>query len=163
MQRIALGFLLAVAAARFIALFTAIVPFLRTLFSPALSVIKATPVASFIVLALVWMKSGTIPSFTSFLMVLPVVWSNAHAGLLSADRDLLEMTRAYGLSRAERMKSSICLGAALFHRCLRYGRGLAWKAGIAAEVLSRTAFSIGRRYTIPNLPGNRGPFAWTAC
>jgi len=164
MLRIALGFLLAVAAGALIALLTAFVPFLRTLFSPALSVIKATPVASFIVLALVWMKSGTIPVFTSFLMVLPVVWSNAHAGLLSVDRDLLEMTRVYRLSRAERMKK-LYLPSALpyFTAACGTGAGLAWKAGIAAEVLSRTAFSIGREiYDSKIYLETVDLFAWTA-
>lgn len=162
--RIGLGFLLSALAGGVIALFTAFVPFLRALFSPALSVVKATPVASFIVLALVWMKSGSIPTFTAFLMVLPIVWLNTHAGLLSADGELLEMARAFRLSPGAVFKK-IYLPSALpyFTAACGTGAGLAWKAGIAAEVLGRTALSMGRQiYDAKIYLETVDLFAWTA-
>jgi NitT/TauT family transport system permease protein len=162
--RIGAGFLLAALLGGVIALLTAFVPFLRALCSPALSVIKATPVASFIVLALVWMKSGSIPTFTAFLMVLPIVWLNTHAGLLSADEELLEMARAFRLSRRT-VFAKIYLPSALpyFTAACGTGAGLAWKAGIAAEVLGRTALSMGKEiYDAKIYLETVDLFAWTA-
>ncbi len=162
--RIGIGFLLAAVAGGIIAVFTAFVPVLKALFSPAMSVVKATPVASFIVLALVWMKSGSIPTFTAFLMVLPIIWFNTHAGLLSANGDLLEMARAYKLSPATIFKK-VYLPSALpyYTAACGTGAGLAWKAGIAAEVLGRTALSMGGEiYDSKIYLETVDLFAWTA-
>ena len=162
--RIAAGFVLAALAGGVIAVFTAFVPFLRTLFSPALSVIRATPVASFIVLALVWLQSGSIPSFTSFLMVLPIVWLNTHAGFLSADGELLEMASSFRMPRRKAF-AKIYLPSALpyFTAACGTGAGMAWKAGIAAEVLGRTALSMGKEiYDAKIYLETVDLFAWTA-
>ncbi|MGI6151530.1 MAG: ABC transporter permease [Christensenellales bacterium] len=162
--RIGAGFLLAALAGGIIALMTAFVPFFRALFSPALSIVKATPVASFIVLALVWMKGGSMPTFTAFLMVLPIVWINTHAGLLSADGELLEMARSFRLSRGA-VFAKIYLPSALpyFTAACGTGAGLAWKAGIAAEVLGRTALSMGKEiYDAKIYLETVDLFAWTA-
>lgn len=162
--RIGAGFLLAALAGAAIAPLTAFLPFFRALFSPALSVIKATPVASFIVLALVWMKSGSIPTFTSFLMVLPIVWLNTHAGLLSANAELLEMAKAFRLPRLK-VLTKIYIPSALpyFTAACGTGAGLAWKAGIAAEVLARTTLSMGKEiYDAKIYLETVDLFAWTA-
>ena len=48
----------------------------RQLLSPLLKIVRAAPVASFIILALVWIRTNTLPAFIAFLMVVPVVWGN---------------------------------------------------------------------------------------
>ena len=54
--RIMAGYLAAVVAAVFLAVLTSASSFLHALVSPLLGIIKATPVASFIILALVWLR-----------------------------------------------------------------------------------------------------------
>lgn len=162
--RIALGFALAVAVGCAIALLTWSSDFFHALFSPILSIIKATPVASFIVLALVWLTKARIPAFIAFLMVLPVIWGNVSAGLRSADVRLVEMARVYRFSRRATF-AAVYLPAALphFRSACATGAGLAWKAGIAAEVLARTAGSMGAAiYDAKINLETVDLFAWTA-
>ena len=44
--------------------------------SPVIRIVRATPVASFIILALLWMNRTAVPVLMSMLMVVPVVWEN---------------------------------------------------------------------------------------
>ena len=76
------------------------------LLSPALRVVRAAPVASFIIVALVWIPTGRLPAFIAFLMVVPVVWDNMAAGLLRQDPALLEMASVFRLGGGRRWSGS---------------------------------------------------------
>ena len=86
--RVISGLLLGTVLGILIAVLTAKSSLLRALFSPALHVIKATPVASFIILAILWLSVKNVPTFTAMLIVLPSVWANVEKGILSVDKDL---------------------------------------------------------------------------
>ncbi len=118
---------------------------LKVLLSPVMTLVKSTPVASFIILALIWLGRGILPAFISGLMVLPVVWANVSAGLSSRDPLLLEMAQVYALPRL-RVFQRITLPSVLpyFRSALSSALGLGWKAGIAAEVLTVPQPSIGK-------------------
>ena len=73
-SRISLGFLLALALAGILAALSAAVPFIETLLRPYVAAIQSVPVASFIILALVWIKTEALPSFISAAMAAPMVW-----------------------------------------------------------------------------------------
>ncbi|NLN81673.1 MAG: ABC transporter permease subunit [Clostridiales bacterium] len=116
------------------------------LISPMLRIIRATPVASFIILALVWIKTGRLPAFISFLMVVPVVWSNVEKGIRQTDIKLLEMAKVFRLGRLKTLVSiRIPSVMPYFMAACTTGMGLAWKSGIAAEVISRPDLSIGKQ------------------
>jgi len=161
--RILCGVLLGTAAASVLAVATCRVPMLNALFAPMLTVIKSTPVASFIVLAIIWIGRDFLPAVIVILMVLPVVWANVSAGIRSTDPLLLEMARVYHFPRG-RILRRIYLPSVLPHflSALRSALGMAWKAGVAAEVLTVPGISIGKYLMesklymeIPDL------FAWT--
>ncbi len=119
------------------------VPF-RYLFSPMMSVIRATPVASFILVVLFWMEKDWVPSFVSFLMVLPIVWQNTLLGFETRDPALQEMAQVYNLGKAKtfwRIHFPHIIGYVL--SAGKTGLGLAWKAGVAAEVLALPKVSVG--------------------
>ena len=136
---------------------------LRALLSPVFTLIKSTPVASFIILALIWLGRGILPAFISALMVLPVVWSNVSVGLRAQDPLLLEMARVYGFPRG-RIFRRITLPTLLpfFRSALNSALGLGWKAGIAAEVLTVPQRSIGKMiYESKLYLETTSLFAWT--
>ena len=143
--RIMGGFVLAVCVGTLLAVLTARFAFCKVLFAPLLGLVKATPVASFILLALVWMHTGFVPVFISFLMVLPVVWSNVEQGILQTDPRLLEMARAYGLGGKKQLRY-IYVPSVLpyFRAALTTGLGMGWKSGVAAEVICLPKASMGR-------------------
>jgi len=161
--RILCGVIAGIAAGTVLAVLTARFAFLNTLLAPLLTVIKATPVVCFIVLVLLWIGRDLLPAFIVVLMVLPVVWANVSAGIAGTDRQLLELARVYHFPR-QRTLRRIYFPAVLPHflAACRSALGLAWKDGVAAEVLTMPAFSIGRKLAesksymeIPDL------FAWT--
>ncbi len=136
----------------------------KSLLSPLMTLVKSTPVASFIILALIWLGRDILPVFISALMVLPVVWANVSAGLAGRDRQLLELAQVYGLSRL-RVLRRITVPSVLphFRAALRSALGLGWKAGIAAEVLTVPQHSIGRMISESKLYlETTDLFAWTA-
>lgn len=135
----------------------------NALLSPLLGAIRATPVASFIILALVWMSKEIVPAFMSFLMVLPLVYGNVYQGIRSTDPQLLEMARVYGLGRLRTARQIYLPCTAPYAlAALTTALGLAWKSGIAAEVLSRTKLSIGGAlYDAKIYLETADLFAWT--
>lgn len=161
--RITAGFLLAVAAGVGLSLLTTFIPFCYDFFKPILQIIKATPVASFIILALVWIKTDRVSTFTAFLMVLPFIWANVSEGLRSTDRKLLEMAKVYRFGRWKTLRN-IYLPSVMpyFLAAFTTSIGLAWKAGIAAEVISIPRHSIGTElYHSKIYLETADLFAWT--
>lgn len=78
------------------------------LLRPLMTVVKSTPVASFVVLALIWIARDWLPVFIALLMVLPVVWSNVCTGIRSADPALLELARGVRLAARARPAADLC-------------------------------------------------------
>lgn len=161
--RIFSGFVIAVFAGIILAMISYFTRFGYDFLKPLLTVIRATPVASFIILTLLWIKSGYVPVFISFLMVLPVVWGNIYEGLENTDIKLLQMAEIFGLGKWKKIKYIYANQCAPFFKtaCIT-GLGFAWKSGIAAEVICMPKFSIGRRlYESKVYLETPQLFAWT--
>ncbi|MBR2848437.1 MAG: ABC transporter permease subunit [Clostridia bacterium] len=142
--RVLIGYIAGCAVGIILAAFCFRFRLINTMFSPVLSVIRAVPVASFIILALVWIGRDRVPSFSAFLMVLPIVTGNILTGLRSVDRELWEVAKLYRFDFLKKFRL-LYIPAALPHftSAARTSLGMAWKAGIAAEVLCSLSFSIG--------------------
>ncbi|MCD8129872.1 MAG: ATP-binding cassette domain-containing protein [Lachnospiraceae bacterium] len=150
------GFLLAVLSARF--------QILEEIFSPFMTLIKAVPVASFVVLFLIWWHSHVLAVAISFCVVLPQIYISTLQGLKSADKELLEMAKV--------------LHVPLWNRCfyiyrpalnpfltasLRIVVGMSWKSGVAAEVIGTPDFSIGEGLYMAKITlDTAGILAWSA-
>lgn len=133
-----LGTALAFAAGRW--------PVVDVLLRPYVLAVKSVPVASFIILALIWMRTSALPLFISFLMVFPILYTNVLAGIRSADRELLEMARVF---RVPWLRQARCILLPAAEPFLLAGSaaalGMSWKAGVAAEVIGMPVPSIGER------------------
>ena len=162
--RIVAGTLLGVAAGAALAVLTHVSRLADILLSPAVRVLRAAPVVSFIVLIILWAGADKVPVIICAMMAAPVVWENLRTGLASPSPELLEMAAAYRMGPLRRARY-IYLPAALPY--LRSGVlssiGLAWKSGAAAEVLCTPRRALGSQIywsklylEIPSL------FAWTA-
>jgi NitT/TauT family transport system permease protein len=112
--------------------------------SPLLHMVRAVPVAAFIIVAWLWIPSKILPSFISFLMVLPIIWSHVDAGLSCVDEKIVEMAKVYGLSKLDIIKKiKLPLIAPQIRTGCITGLGIAWKAGVAAEVITSPTGSMG--------------------
>lgn len=111
-----------------------------------MSVIKATPVASFIIIALIWINSRNLSIFISFLMVLPIIFTNTIKGIQEVDKQLIEMTAVFRVSKFKKLRY-IYMPQVIpyFVSAATVSLGLSWKAGIAAEVIGIPTGSIGEK------------------
>lgn len=162
--RIIGGFLLALACGTALAALAAAVPFVRVLLRPLMLTVRSVPVASFIILALLWLKNaGNLAVFISFLMVLPLVYQNTLTGLCGVDAKLLEMARVFRFSPGRRARYLYAPAALPYFRtACEVGLGLCWKSGVAAEVIGITAGSIGEKlYDAKLLFSTADLLAWT--
>lgn len=161
--RICSGFLLAVAAGAVLAGLAVASSWVKAFLYPFFAVMQATPVASFTILALVWIKSANLSVFISFIMVLPMVYHNLLAGIQNIDKQLLEMGQVFRLSWWKKVRF-LYLPAILpfFVSACTTGIGFAWKSGIAAEVLGIPARAIGTEiYRAKIYLETTDLFAWT--
>lgn len=142
--RITVGFLLGLGLALVLAVLAAWFPLTEILLRPYLAAVQTVPVASFIVIALLWLSGKKLSIFIAFLMVLPVLYANLLQGIRAADGQLLEMAKVFRMSATGRIR---CIYAPavrpyLLSAC-RSALGLCWKAGVAAEVIGVCTGSIG--------------------
>ena len=143
--RVMLGVVSATALAVVLAVLTAGNRLAEVLIAPAMTALQATPVASFTILVLIWLDRDFVPVLICVMMVLPVIWNSVGAGIRMTDPQLLEMARVFHLSHWLVLKRIYIPSVLPFFRSAAASAlGLAWKAGIAAEVLTVPKISIGR-------------------
>ena len=162
--RILGGFLLALVLGVGLASLSSKGLIIRSLLEPITTVIKATPVASFIILAIIWFGSENLAVFISFLMVFPVIYLNVLKGIESTDVKLLEMAKVYKFPPS-RTVLYIYLPQVMpfFVSACSVALGLCWKSGVAAEVIGITTGSIGENLYRAKLYFETGELlAWTA-
>lgn len=162
--RIGVGFLLGFMAAVGLAVLNSRFAILEELVSPLMSLLKAIPVASFVVLFLIWWGSSFLAVAVCFLIVLPNIYINTLEGLKNTDGRLLEMAEVFRMPFWNRffyiyrpaLKPFLLSG-------LRISLGMSWKSGVAAEVIGTPDFSIGEQLYISKIYlDTAGVFAWTA-
>lgn len=158
-----LGWSIGIASGVLLGIITSLSSILKALFEPVLHIVKATPVASFIVLALVLLKSPKVPVFTCALITVPFIWANISEGLSSPDKKLLEMASFFNMKKSRKIRD-IYIPAVIpfFSSAAKTSMGLAWKAGIAAEVICSPEHSIGSGiYDAKIYLETPSLFAWT--
>lgn len=164
LARISAGFLLAAVVGVLLAALASASRLVDALLSPLVMAIRAAPVVSFIILVLLWVDSSTLALVISFLMVLPIVYANVREGIGQRDRALLEVAQVFQVPFRRRL-GAIDVPEVLpfFIAACKVGVGLAWKSGIAAEVIGLAQGSIGERlYEAKLFLSSADLFAWTA-
>lgn len=143
--RIALGFLLSFVVGFLLALMSCRCRLFRDFVDPIISLLRTIPVASFIILLLIWVGNQALTVFLAFFIVLPLIYTNMVTGFESVDRQMLEMARVYGLSR---WRTFLYIYRPAFMPFLmsstKISLGMTWKSGIMAEVLATPKPSIGK-------------------
>ena len=117
----------------------------HSLLSPFITVIRSTPVASFIVVLWVIFSGDVLSVFVAFLMVMPIIWQSTVDGFNSIDKSLEEVALIFRFGYMKRLRLIV------FPALLKFllpsiitSVGLAWKAEIAAEIIAYTKNSIGQ-------------------
>lgn len=131
--------------------------------APALSFVKATPVACVVVLLLMWLGSARVSIAAVFLMALPGVYFSLVEGLSQVDKPLEQMLRLHGV-RGWRLFCAHTWREVLpfVLSCARAVIGMSWKAGVAAELIGMAVDTVGERiYQAKLLIETADLLAWT--
>lgn len=142
---IAGGFLLGTVLGILLAALAAKISIVETLLWPWMTTIKSVPVASFVVICLIWLSARNLSVFISFLIVLPVIYQNVLSGLRAADPGMEEMARVFRMRWYRKLRYITIpqLKPFLLSAC-SVTTGMAWKAGVAAEIIGTPNGSIGK-------------------
>ena len=161
--RILAGFLLAVAGGLLLGACGARWRWVQIFIDPAMQLIRAMPVASFVILALLWVRSANLSVIVSFTHVLPVVYAGVQGGIADTDPQLLEMARVYRLPLTARLRYIWLPGLfpSFCESCIA-AMGMCWKSGVSAEVIGLPDHSVGDAlYRAKITLSTPDVFAWT--
>lgn len=143
--RILLGILTAIPTALILAALCSRSKAADRLFAPAVTMMKSVPVVSFILIAVFLMSREIIPSVITFTMVFPVLYENIRAGIAESPEELLQMAAVFRVPWMLKIKRIYYPAVKpYFLSALCTSVGLAFKAGIAAEVVAYIPQSIGK-------------------
>lgn len=161
--RITVGFLLSFAAGFGLAMLCYRFKALRDFLEPVMVMLKTIPLISFVIMLLIWVGNQALTIYLSFLIVLPLVYTNTLAGMMSVNAEMLEMSETFQLSPWKKFLY-IYRPAFMPHliSSCKVSLGMSWKFGIMAEVLGTPKPSIGREmYAAKTYLQTANLFAWT--
>ena len=161
--RIALGFILSFLAGFVLALVCHKFKLIREFLEPVMVMLKTVPMISFVIMLLIWVGNQALTIYLSFLIVLPIIYTNTLQGLENTDPLLLEVAQVYHL--APWKKFMFIYRPAFMPFVLSSSKlalGMSWKSGIMAEVIGTPKPSIGREmYAAKTYLQTADLFAWT--
>lgn len=124
----------------------------ETLLWPWMITIRSVPVASIVVICLIWLSAKNLSIFISFLIVLPVVYQNMLTGLRAMNQDMEELAVVYQIPWYRKLKAITLpqIKSYLISAC-SVTTGMAWKAGVSAEIIGTPNGSIGKMLYIAKI------------
>ena len=162
-SRILLGFVigsvLGIAAAYLAYIIEVAGEFLR----PFVVTLKSVPVASFVILLLIWFGNRNISVIICTMVVFPILYLSTLEGLLSTDVKMLEMAQVFRMPKM-RVIRYIFLPQLrpFFQSAFKLAIGMSFKSGIAAEVIGQPLHTMGNGLYLAKVYLETGElFAWT--
>jgi NitT/TauT family transport system permease protein len=158
-----LGFLISLVLGTILGMAAGFSRLVNWLMRPWVTVMRSTPVMSVIILAIIWFESSLVPVVVTILMLFPIIYGNVVAGISNINQELLEMARMYKV-KPLRIISELYVPSILPYLLAgaTTAMGIAWKAIIAAEILSQPNRAIGTDLMIAKINfATAQVFAWT--
>lgn len=161
--RISLGFLLGLVVGITMAMLSYRFTVVEEVLAPVMALLKAVPVASFVVLFLIWWSSAWLATVISFCITLPNLYVNTLEGMKSTDNKLLEMSKVFKMAKMDSFfyiyRPAI---KPFWESAVGVAAGMSWKSGVAAEVIGLPAFAIGEQLYMSKIYlDTAGVLAWT--
>lgn len=161
--RICGGFLAAFLLAVLVGVAASQFGLLQEFLEPAVGLLQSVPVASFVILALIWIGSENLSVLISLIVVFPVIYRNTLQGMQAADEKMLEMAQVFRFGWLRRFL--YIYRPAMFPYLVSASKiafGMAWKSGVAAEVIGVPDMSIGEKLYMAKIYLSTAElFAWT--
>ena len=130
---------------------------------PLVLALKSIPVASFVILLLIWFGNRNIAIAICALVVFPILYLNTLEGLGGTDVKMLEMAKIYRVPVWSEIRYIFLPQLHPFLRgALKLAIGMSFKSGIAAEVIGQPLHTIGNGLYQAKIFLETGElFAWT--
>ena len=157
------GFIIAFVTACIIGFLASFCRWLREFLRPAIVIMQSLPIASFIIVLIIWFGSKNVASYISFIVVFPMIYNSVITGVGNVDSKILEMAQVFNVSCWKKIR---CIYAVYvlpyIQTSLKSALGMCWKAGVAAEVIGVPSGSIGEKlYNAKIYLNTPDLFAWT--
>lgn len=135
----------------------------KEMLAPPVLLMKSLPMASFIILLIIWFGSGRVSIFTSFIVTFPIVYSAVLSGIDRRDMQLVEMADVNGVGIIRRICwIDIPQILPIARPDFIVAAGMCMKAGVSAEVIGLARNSIGEQLYYSKLYiDTAGLFAWS--
>ena len=163
--KIASGFFIGLTAGILLAGLSHKSAFFREFITPPVSVIKSIPVASFVIMVIIWAGTPSLAVVISALVVFPMIYHNVLSGLDSVPVSLTQMSRLFRFRFIDKVRY-VSFPSVLPHlqSAVLISSGMAFKSGIAAEVIGRPLNSVGNGLYLSKISlATADLFAWTFC
>lgn len=119
---------------------------IEELVMPVIQVLKAAPITCFVVLLLIWAGAGKLAFYVALLVAFPPIYFNLLEGLKQLDGKQLEVAKVYRMPLKNKLRYIYLPGIKpYFVSALTVAVGMAFKAGIAAEIIGTPDFSMGEK------------------
>ncbi len=130
---------------------------------PLVVTLKSVPVASFVILLLIWFGSENISVIICAMVVFPILYLNTLEGLGSTDKKLLEMAHVFRMPLTRRLRYIYLVQLRPFFKgAFKLAIGMSFKSGIAAEVIGQPLNTVGNGLYLAKIYLETGElFAWT--
>lgn len=126
-------------------------------------IMKSVPVASFVILVLLWLDADDLAIFIPAMIVLPTLYINTLTGIKQTNYNLLDMATLFRVPLLKRILHIYIPNTIpyILSAC-SLAMGMAWKAGVAAEIIGLAKNSIGNElYKTKIYLMTPELFAWT--
>ena len=143
--RITIGFFLSFIVGIVLAMTCYRYKLIQDFLEPVMNTIKTIPMASFVIMLLIWVGNQALTIWLAFLIVLPLIYTNVIEGLNQVDKEMLEMAEKFKLTPWKKylyIYRPVVMPFLL--SATKTSLGLSWKSGIMAEVMATPKPSIGR-------------------
>ncbi|MEN8906283.1 MAG: ABC transporter permease subunit [Clostridiales bacterium] len=161
--RIVIGLFSALLLGIILGIFSASNKIIFRFLQPIMVAVKSTPVASFIIIAMVYMNIIYVPIFCGFLLCLPIIYYNVIEGMEVIDKEMISMALLYKVPK-KRLIMKIYIPSIMpyINAALLTAVGICWKGTIAAEVIGVVKNSIGYKIYNAKVYLETGElFSWT--
>lgn len=119
-------------------------PLLEEILSPVVHFLKASPIACFIVLLLIWAGSEKLAFYVAVLVAFPPIYLNLLEGFRNMPVEKLEVAKVYCMPLKNRLFFVYMPHLEpYFMSALKLTVGMTFKAGIAAEIIGTPDVSVG--------------------
>jgi len=161
--RIGTGFISGVALGLLLGVLSWKWKILEDVLKPFVAFLKAAPVASFVVLFLIWWHSDVLSIAICICVVLPQIYVSVLQGLNNTDGKMLEMADIFKVHPVDRLhyiyRPSV---RPYLEGAIKISAGMAWKSGVAAEVIGTPDATIGEALYMSKIYlDTAGVLAWT--